>query len=70
MSKILDKGGRLRVARHWVFSRLQIDNGSPKEIEPGERGLEAMAHWRDPLEKQRIIRCRRHSLLDDNPTSG
>jgi hypothetical protein len=41
------------------------------EIEQDEeRCLEAMLHWRDPAERSRILRCRRHALVDDNPTSG
>jgi hypothetical protein len=41
------------------------------EVE-GEEGhcLEAMLHWRDPAERQRLLRCRRHALVEDNPTSG
>ncbi len=41
------------------------------EIEQDEEHcLEAMLHWRDPSERQRILRCRRHTLVDDNPTSS
>jgi hypothetical protein len=70
MSRILGNGGKLRVSRHWVFSRLRVDEDHSSHVEESERRLEAMAHWRDPFEQQRIRRCRRHSLLDDNPASG
>jgi hypothetical protein len=41
------------------------------ELEQEEdRCLEAMLHWRDPVERSRTIRCRRHTLVGDNPTSG
>ncbi len=32
--------------------------------------LQAMVHWRDPTERLRTLRRRRHGLLDDNPSSG
>ncbi len=34
-----------------------------------ERCLEAM-HWHDPVERQRTLRYRSHTLVDDNPASG
>jgi hypothetical protein len=41
------------------------------EVEQDEEHcLEAMLHWRDPAERMRSLRCRRHALVDDNPTSG
>jgi hypothetical protein len=41
------------------------------EIEQDEEHcLEAMLHWRDPAERLRMLQCRRHALVDDNPTSG
>ncbi len=41
------------------------------EVEQDEEHcLEAMLHWRDPAERSRMLRCRRHALVDDNPTSG
>jgi hypothetical protein len=70
MSTVVSKGDKLRVSQQWGLARVQLDNGHWRQVEENERSLEAMAHWRDPLEKQRIPRCRRHSLLDDNPTSG
>ena len=35
-----------------------------------EHCLEGMLHWRDPAERSRILRRRRHDLVDDNPASG
>lgn len=61
---------RVRALPLWRALFGQIDDGRSNELEDAERCLEAMAHWRDPSEKRRIRRCRRHSLLDDNPTSG
>ncbi len=41
------------------------------EIEQEEEYcLEAMLHWRDRIERRRNLRCRSHTLLDDNPASG
>ena len=41
------------------------------EIEHDEEGSrEAMLHWRDPVERSRALRCRNHTLVDDNPASG
>jgi hypothetical protein len=50
------------------YRRTEIDPGvDPRE---GEHPLDAMLHWRDPAERLRSLRCRRKSLLDDNPSSG
>jgi hypothetical protein len=35
-----------------------------------EESREAMLHWRDPVERSRALRCRNHTLVDDNPASG
>jgi len=41
------------------------------EIEYDEaRSLEAMLHWRDPVERLRTLRRRSRTLVDDNPASG
>ena len=41
------------------------------EVEQDEEHcLEAMLHWRDPAGRARLLRCRRHALVDDNPTAG
>lgn len=41
------------------------------EIEQDEEHcLEAMLHWHDPIERVRALRCRSHTLVDDNPASG
>ena len=41
-----------------------------QEFDEEERGLEVMSHWRDPIERLRSERRRRHTLIDDNPASG
>jgi hypothetical protein len=35
-----------------------------------EHCLEAMLPWHDPFAKLHTLRCRRHTLVDDNPASG
>jgi hypothetical protein len=42
------------------------------EIEQDEeRCLEAMLHWRDPVERRKALRrSHTHTLVDDNPASG
>ena len=41
------------------------------EIEQDEEHcLEAMLHWRDPMERARALRCKQRALVDDNPSSG
>ena len=41
------------------------------EVEQDEEHcLDAMVHWRDPAERLRMLRRRRHALVDDNPASG
>ena len=41
------------------------------EVEQDEEHcLEAMQHWHDPVAKLRTLRCRGHTLVDDNPASG
>ncbi len=59
------------------------DKGAaPRQIEEKEIGqaeqwqngidhtLEAMLHWRDPVERLRALRRRRKTLIDDNPSSS
>jgi hypothetical protein len=66
-------GEKLRALPSWremdVFAKLRPH--CLTEIEQDEEHcLDAMLHWRDPAERSRIPRCRRHALVDDNPTSG
>jgi hypothetical protein len=61
---------RAGVLSLWRVLLAQIDNGDSKDVEEAERRLELMSHWRDPLEAQKIQRCHRRSLIDDNPSSG
>jgi hypothetical protein len=41
-----------------------------KDIDEEERCLDAMLHWRDPIERLRTHRRQRRTLVDDNPASG
>jgi hypothetical protein len=41
-----------------------------RDIDEEERCLDAMLHWRDPIERLRIQRRQRRTLVDDNPASG
>jgi len=41
-----------------------------RTTEVEERPLEAMLHWRDPVERLRTLRRQSHTLVDDNPASG
>jgi hypothetical protein len=66
-------GEKLRALQSWreidVFAKLRPHRVT--EIEQDEEHcLEAMIHWRDPAERSGSLRCRRHALVDDNPTSG
>ena len=66
-------GEKLRALPSWreidVFAKLR--KHCLTEIEQDEEHcLDAMLHWRDPVERSRILRSRRHALVDDNPTSG
>jgi hypothetical protein len=52
-----------------IFARFRLH--CETEIEQDEeRCLEAMHHWHSPVERSRTLHCRRHALVDDNPTSG
>ncbi len=56
--------------QHWR----QIEEKGIGEAKQWENGIdhtfEAMLHWRDPVERLRVLRRRRKSLIDDNPCSG
>jgi hypothetical protein len=41
-----------------------------EEVDEEERCLNAMLHWRDPIERLRTHRRQRRTLVDDNPASG
>lgn len=70
MSRLAVSGHKPRAPPQWrvILTRFRVYRLT--EIEPEERPLEAMLHWRDPVERLRRFRCRRRSLLDDNPSSG
>jgi hypothetical protein len=53
-----------------LFVRLRPPPVATEFEQEEERCLEAMLHWHDPVERSRTLRCRRHTLVDDNPTSG
>jgi hypothetical protein len=66
-------GEKLRALPLWremdVFAKLRPH--CLTEIEQDEEHcLDAMLHWRDPDEGLRLLRRRRHAVVDDNPTSG
>ena len=66
-------GEKLRALPSWrerhVFAKLRPH--CLTEIEQDEEHcLDAMLHWRDPVERMQLLRRRRHALVDDNPTSG
>jgi hypothetical protein len=52
-----------------IFARLRLLRLT--EVEQDEdHCLEAMLHWHDPVARLRALRCRGHTLVDDNPASG
>ncbi len=69
-------GHKSRGPPQWCVIVTQVREYRWTEIDPGvhpregEHPLEAMLHWHDPAERPRTLRCRRKSLLDDNPSSG
>lgn len=56
--------------QHWR----QIEEKKIGQAEQWRNGidhtLEEMVHWRDPVERLRVLRRRRKTLIDDNPPSG
>ncbi len=72
MLKLPSIGHRSRAPREWPVSVIlaQIRERRGPEIDEEEHGLEAMSHWRDPVERLRLRRHGRHTLVDDNPASG
>jgi len=76
MSRLAVSGHKPRAPPQWrvILTRVVILTRAREhrltEVEPEERPLEAMLHWRDPVERLRRLRCQRRSLLDDNPSSG
>ncbi len=72
MLKLGSVSHRSRAPPEWRVSVIPavIREYRGQEFDEEERGLEAMAHWRDPAERLRPHRRRRHTLIDDNPASG
>jgi hypothetical protein len=66
-------GDKPRLQPSWlkieIFAKLRPRRLTELEQDE-ERCLEAMIHWRDPVERSRTLRCRSHTLVDDNPASG
>jgi hypothetical protein len=59
--------------------RLRVREQKRKESEQRVLSLDAgarmhafdeMRHWRDPVQRLRSFRCRRRTLIDDNPCSS
>jgi len=75
-------GHKPRGPREWRVILTRIREQHRRQIEEKEIGqaeqwqngidhtLEAMMHWRDPVERLRIHRCRRKTLINDNPSSS
>ncbi len=69
-------GHRPRAPPQWRVILARFGEQHSKESEEGEfllnsaHALDAMLHWRDPVERLRTLRRRRRTLIDDNPCSG
>ena len=72
MLKLPSVGHRSRAPPEWRVSVILawITEYRGQEIDEEERCLEAMLHWRDPVERLRAHRHRLHTLVDDSPASG
>jgi hypothetical protein len=51
-----------------ILARIREHRG--EEIDEEQRSLDAMSHWRDPIERLRTHHRQRRTLVDDNPASG
>jgi len=67
MTKLTITGPKPRSPADWVLARVRKHR--MMDMDEEGHGLEAMLHWRDPVERLRKMR-RRHTLVDDNPASG
>jgi len=71
MLKSTINGPKPEPAPQWRKTLARIRHVRSTDVEPEEeRSLEAMLHWRDPVDRLRTRRRRRHTLVDDNPASG
>ncbi|MGC9959477.1 hypothetical protein [Roseiarcus sp.] len=72
MLKLTISGAEPRPPPEWREALARIRQLRLTEIAQDEeqQGLEAMLHWRDPIERLRTLRRRNHTLVDDNPASG
>ena len=61
-----------RAPPEWRVSTILAGITQPRgeEIDEEQRCLDAMLHWRDPIERLRTHRRQRRTLVDDNPASG
>jgi hypothetical protein len=72
MPKFMMIGAWPRPPPPWRKTLARIRQLRVMEIEQNEdeHGLEAMLHWREPVERLRTLRRGCHTLVDDNPASG
>jgi hypothetical protein len=72
MPKVMIGGYMPRPPPPWrkALARIRQLRLTETEQDEDEHGLEAMLHWRDPVERLRSLRRRNHTLADDNPASG
>ena len=71
MLKSIVNGPKAQPAPQWRKTLARIRQPRSTDVEPEEqRSLEAMLHWRDPVDRLRMLRRQRHTLVDDNPASG
>jgi hypothetical protein len=73
MLKFRTTGGQPQSPPEWLKANIlaRIRPLRLTEIKQDEaQSLEAMLHWRDPVERLRTLRRRNHTLVDDNPASG
>ena len=72
MLRLPSIGHRPRAPPEWrvsvIIARIREYRG--QQVDEEERCLEAMLHWREPVERLLTHRPRRHTLVDDNPASG
>ena len=72
MLKLAIAADRPRAPPEWRVTAILagITEHRGEEIDEEERCLDAMLHWRDPIERLRTHRRQRRTLVDDNPASG
>jgi hypothetical protein len=69
-------GLRSRSPSGWRIANLMLAHmrahrlAMAEQEDQEEHGLDAMLHWRDPVERTRTLRSHHRTLVDDNPSSG